>query len=968
MGAKEEILAAAHTAFIDFEYASSTALRPKFVSNDNTLGRKVVSELDEELARCNSFEMSVAFITMGGIEPLLMRLKELELKGVQGKILTTDYLTFSDPRALRKLNSFSNIEIRMYKSDTKNKGFHTKGYIFHYPDGTHKALVGSSNLTSAAISENKEWNIIFSSLGSGELLREMIQEFSSLWKCSHPLDSALSVYEKMYEQKKKILLAQDLVSIEDMRLEPNGMQISLIEQFEQAIKNKKQKGLLVSATGTGKTYASAFAIRDYNPKRALFLVHREQVLRDAMRSYKRVFRDTRTMGLFSGSEHEYSSDFIFASVQTMSKDSYLHQFNRDDFEIIIVDEVHRAGAQSYQKILDYFNADFYFGMTATPDRPDGFDIYELFDHNILFEIRLKDALEENLLCPFHYFGITDLEVDGKLPDDESGINDFLHLTSDERVRHILEQVKYYGYSGSRVKGLMFCSTKNEAKELSRKLNDCGLKTIALTGEDSQEVREAAVKRLTMSENDSGFASDHLDYILSVDIFNEGVDIPEINQIVMLRPTESPIVFVQQLGRGLRKTEDKEFVVILDFIGNYSNNFMIPIALSGDRSYNKDAIRRYVMEGTRVLPGSSSIHFDTVSREQIFASIDRTKTGRPFLRAKYTELKNKLGRVPTLCDFERLGEIDPRLFIQNQKSYHRFLVDFEPDAPRFSEQQHKVLEFISRFLADGIRLNELLILKEISDKSTVSYESLKEEIMQYHSTPLDKGSFASSKALLSKGFFTSSTWRGYSDISFVDLSAQTEEELLISRNLDRLLEDQDFRAAFNDVVDYGIMRYQNIYAQNVGKLKQYAKYTRSQVCRALDWGADEGSTIFGYKTKHNTCPIFVTYKKDDSISDSTKYEDHFINEQIFSWMTRSNRTLESDEVQKIIHAKEQGIDIHLFVKKSDDEGTDFYYLGEAFVQDYRQTTISTKNGDLPIVNFQFRLDQPIRDDMYAYFVG
>ena len=266
----------------------------------------------------------------------------------------------------------------------------------------------------------------------------------------------------------------------------------------------------------------------------------------------------------------------------------------------------------------------------------------------------------------------------------------------------------------------------------------------------------------------------------------------------------------------------------------------------------------------------------MSREQIFASIDRTKTGRPFLRAKYTELKNKLGRVPTLCDFERLGEIDPRLFIQNQKSYHRFLVDFEPDAPRFSEQQHKVLEFISRFLADGIRLNELLILKEISDKSTVSYESLKEEIMQYHSTPLDKGSFASSKALLSKGFFTSSTWRGYSDISFVDLSAQTEEELLISRNLDRLLEDQDFRAAFNDVVDYGIMRYQNIYAQNVGKLKQYAKYTRSQVCRALDWGADEGSTIFGYKTKHNTCPIFVTYKKDDSISDSTKYEDHFIN--------------------------------------------------------------------------------------------
>ena len=966
MDTKNEILAAANTAFIDFEYASSAALRPKFVSNDSTQGRKVVSQLDEELARCESFEMSVAFITMGGIEPLLMRFRELEAKGVQGKILTTDYLAFSDPKALSKLNSFSNIEIRMYKSEENNTGFHTKGYIFHYSDGTHKALVGSSNLTSAAISENKEWNVIFSSLTRGELLLEIQHEFNSLWEASLALDSVLSTYEEMYKQKQDILRSQKIVSIEDARLEPNGMQLFFIEQFEQAIKNHEHKGLLVSATGTGKTYASAFAVRDLSPKRALFLVHREQVLRTSMQSYKRVFGSTKTLGLFAGNTHEADEDIVFASIQTISKDEYLHQFDPDDFELIIIDEVHRAGAKSYQKILNYFDADFYFGMTATPDRPDGFDIYELFDHNILYEIRLQKALEDNLLCPFHYFGISDLEIEGKLPDDESSSRDFQRLTSDERVKHVLKQTEFYGYSGTRVKGLMFCSTKNEAKELSRKFNESGLMTYALTGEDSQETREEIVRRLVMKEEDPRFEFEHLDYVLTVDIFNEGIDIPEINQIVMLRPTQSPIVFVQQLGRGLRKTNDKEFVVVLDFIGNYSNNFMIPIALSGDRSYNKDSIRRYVMEGTRVLPGSSSIHFDSVSREQIFSSIDRAKTGRPFLRAKYTELKNKLGRVPSLCDFERLGEIDPQLFIKNQKSYYRFLADFEPDAPNFNEQQHKVLEFISRYLTDGIRLHELLILKEISKNNSVNFENLNEELERYEADPLDIDTYSSCKALLNKGFYSSSTWRGYDDISFVNLGSKQDDQIFVSDNLNNLLANSQFRDAYDDVIEYGILRYQNIYAQNRGKLKRYAKYTRSQVCRALNWSADEGSTIFGYKTKHDTCPIFVTYKKAETISDSAKDEDHFINGQLVSWMTRSNRSLDSDEVQKIIHAQEKGIEIHLFVKKSDDEGTDFYYMGQAFVQESTQTTISTEKGNLPIVNICFRLDQPVRDDIYSYF--
>ncbi len=315
--------------------------------------------------------------------------------------------------------------------------------------------------------------------------------------------------------------------------------------------------------------------------------------------------------------------------------------------------------------MNYFRPHFWLGMTASPDRPDGFDIYDLFDHNIAYEIRLQKALEEDILCPFHYFGIIDIQIDGKLIDDVN-LRDFNKLTCDARVNYIIEKARYFGYSGKSLKGLIFCSTKKEAKALSEQFNTRGYKTLALTGEDSQEAREKAINRLIL---DDGI--DKLDYLITVDIFNEGVDVPEINQVIMLRPTESPIVFVQQLGRGLRKCEGKEYVVILDFIGNYKNNFMIPMALSGDRSYNRDTIRRYVLEGSRTLPGSSTIHFDEISRKQIFESINKLSTTKKLLVEKYLNLKNKLGKVPTVLDFYLHGDIDPLILLDYSKTYHNF---------------------------------------------------------------------------------------------------------------------------------------------------------------------------------------------------------------------------------------------------------------------------------------------------------
>ena len=301
-------------------------------------------------------------------------------------------------------------------------------------------------------------------------------------------------------------------------------------------------------------------------------------------------------------------------------------------------------------------------MTASPERMDGFDIFALFDHNIAYEIRLQQALEQNLLCPFHYYGITDLIIDGETINEKE---DFNQLTCSARVDHILKQANYYGYNGDRVKGLIFVSRRDEGKELSRLFNERGLRTLFLSGDDSQEKRERAIERLEQDDYEGG-----LDYIFSVDIMNEGIDAPRVNQVIMLRPTQSPVIFVQQLGRGLRKADNKEYVVILDFIGNYTNNFMIPIALSGDRSYNKDSIRRYVSEGTRVIPGESTIHFDAISRERIYHSIDLARTNDvKLLRESFDNLRYRLGRIPTVLDFKEYGSIDVRKYFEKFGSYY-----------------------------------------------------------------------------------------------------------------------------------------------------------------------------------------------------------------------------------------------------------------------------------------------------------
>ena len=414
------------TAYIDGNVVSNLAYRPQFVSNNYKEGKKVISSIEDELSACDSFQISVAFITMAGIAPLLQILKELQEKNIPGKILTTNYLNFSEPKALKKLNEYSNIEIRMYDVNAAEEGFHTKGYIFK-KDEIYRIIIGSSNITKYALTSNKEWNTKIVSTEQGEVAREIVAEFNDLWNSQYAL-SFNEFYEnytqayKIVKEQQRIAKQNEVTSIESYKLKPNIMQVGFITNLKKIVEANENRALLISATGTGKTYASAFAMREMRYKRVLFLVHRGQLARQTEQSYKKVFGKTITTGII-GAGHTVSEnkdkDYIFAMIQTMSKDESLQQFAQDAFDCIIFDEAHHAAADSYKKVMDYFTPSLWLGMTATPDKRDdnieGRNIYEIFNYQIAYEIRLQQAMEENLLCPFHYFGIKDISIIG---DDE----------------------------------------------------------------------------------------------------------------------------------------------------------------------------------------------------------------------------------------------------------------------------------------------------------------------------------------------------------------------------------------------------------------------------------------------------------------------------------------------------------------------------------------------------------------------
>lgn len=942
------------SSFIDENSDADDRYSPHVVTNDKEIGSDVLSVLKEELATCTSFDFSVAFITSSGVQVLVDLLSELERKNVPGRILTSTYLSFNDPGALRKLLGYSNVESRVFQGD-----LHAKGYVFD-KDGLLTVVIGSSNLTDTALTCNREWNVLFRTSENGEMFKETRSAFENLW---HD-ENTVAITPAWIEEYARFRAEQgtgngargsntfavqptSCMQLGEGAIRPNKMQELALEALDVLHRRQEKRALLISATGTGKTYLSSFDIRRTVPKRVLFIAHRRRILEASLASFKRVLGERYTYGIYGGGAGHPETTCVFAMIGTLV--GHLDEFDPGEFDYMVIDEAHRVGAASYQRIFAYFEPKFCLGMTATPARTDGYDVYSLFNHTIAYRITLQDALENQMLAPFHYFGIADLEIDDRTVDD---VSLFGRLTSEERVRHIVSKIEEYTVDGQNRRGLVFCNRNEEAARLSQMFNDRGYRTIAISGATGDEERNRAISRLEEGE---------IEYIFSVDILNEGVDIPSLNQIIMLRRTESAIVFVQQLGRGLRLFPNKEYALILDFIGNYQQNFLTPIALSGDRTYNKDNLRKIVMEGSTVVPGASTISFDRVSRVHIFKSLEEGRFSEAkLIRGEYSHLKQILGRVPHLLDFDANESIDPLIIFRKYGSYAAFLQRYEPHCQLcFSAKKLDMLKFISQKLANGKRFEDLETLSRLisGHEPTLQAKRLGGEAAVSRTNSV--------KAVLSGAYSAKGE-------AFVEVNGR---EISLGSEFAQALQDERFRAFVQDTIDFGLKRNRDLYSRTYKDtdLVLNAKYTREEVCRLLRWDKEPNfQNIGGYfhDKKTNTFPVFINYDKDPSISVTTMYEDRFVSNRELIAVSKSRRTIESPEIVNLANAEENGMRCFLFVRKNTkdkDEGTEFYFLGEMHPTG-RFQEFTMKDSTARAVEITYRLEEPVRPDLFDYFLS
>lgn len=963
------------TSFADAAIPSEAGLRTTLLANDPIRHLKILTAIDDELSHASSFSISVAFITKSGIAPLLLTLQRLAAKGVHGRILTTDYLYFTEPGALRQLLALPNLEVRIFRTQGAT-GFHTKGYIFHSSNNLLRIIIGSSNLTLSALTTNREWNTRIVACERGEFAQSILAEFDSLWSDAASRDAALEMeaYEREYRQlgaaqleaRKAAVNAQP--TIKPGCAEPNSMQQAFLARLKALRSNGAERALLISATGTGKTFAAAFAVRDAIAQfqrthsadapaeresrhsqrfRMLFIVHREQIARQALKSFRIVLGDAAgSFGLLSGNEKASGCDFVFATMQTLAKTAVLQAFPKDAFAFIIIDEAHRAGAKSYQCIMNWFKPAFWLGMTGSPERTDGFEIFDLFDHVIAHEIRLSEALEENLLTPFHYFGLS------------AG-------TEDD-----------FGSCGDRVKGLIFAGSLEEARAVAAAFTSAGHPAIALDGQTTQDEREAAIERLT-----HGMGPKRLEYIATVDIFNEGVDIPEVNQILMLRRTESAIVFVQQLGRGLRRAADKEYVIVLDFIGNYEKNYLIATALSDDRSYSKEKLRRFVTTGAERIPGASSIHFDEVARSRIYRAIDSASLNSdPLLLDAYKLLKYKLGRIPELADFEEHASIDASKFLLRKGlSYYDFLVKHEPDySEHLSDAAVKRLRWCSNRLGSALRPSEALVLQAVlegqSDLRAALIEKLSAEPYNFTASPAHLRNV--------ECVMTAKFERKTDDVErnagceVIEAFDDVEDGKRVRRwradpqFVCSLADEPSFRRRLESLTDFVLnrCRARANHRWEDTFLLLGSTYTYDDVCLLLDWDRNKTSIIGGYfyDEQTQTFPIFINYEKQ---AGAIAYADRFISPAELISLSKGNRQIDSKDAQRMTQKGQYAsIRILLFVRrsKSDNEAKAFYFLGAMHAAAAPQP-VRLANGKSAF-EMHWRLETPVEEGLYEYLTG
>ena len=881
-----------------------------------------LDKIKQGLRTCQSFCFSVSFIKRAGLVLLSHDIKAAIERGVEGKLITTTYQNFTDVESLKfflGLTKHPNFECHLDYDcfyDEKNYekyGFHSKGYLFDYGSEA-ELIIGSSNITRFALLKNIEWDMMLKVSNDNETIANAKGEFERLWEKTLPLDIALI---NKYAQRLNFAIERwdmdyDLASHE---IKPNFMQRKALRELNRYRAMGQDKALVVAATGSGKTYLAAFDALNFAPEHLLYIVHEGSILKRSLATFQTVFGGEVFMGEYTGEHKDLDASFLFSTNVSMCRS--LELFDKKQFDYIIIDECHHAAAESYKKIIDYFEPEFLLGLTATPERMDNQDVYELFGNNVPYELRLRDALVNDLIVPFRYYGIRDDRVDFSKENERRMISQFV---TDEHCEFVVEHIEKYRVPNQKLKALAFCKTVSHAKMMAEAMEPY-YKTAYLTGKNDTGERVRAYEDLQSDREGT------LEVLCAVDILNEGVDIPGVNMVLFLRPTESSTIFIQQLGRGLRKYDNKDYVPVVDFIGNnYKRSAQIALALGG-------LAQKFVME-KRLLVAlvrddfkplgleqyGVEINIDSLSKEEILNYVENENFySLKYMKQDYNNFKKYINSptYPRHMDYlnsdsapDLLKFMQIKISGKKTNSYYGFLKGIEEEnIVEFSAEQENVINYLSGLL-QLVRPHDYLICKYLleGDNSIHSIEEkIRNEVQNYNAAE-----FYHALEYLQKSHTV------IIDDDTISLGCALNNEL---------------KSYLADLIEYGLTKHKADYVNCTDMFLLYQDYSKSQaqLKRCVNPGDINPGTFYG---NQGDVYIFASIKKDIAEGmEHLNYKDKFLEPSVFQWECKANI---SDKDLNLLNSSKCA---YLFIRKMESENgitLPFTYVGKGHLDNPRQS--------------------------------